>query len=170
MRTVAQTQKKKKKLLHSLSSLVKIFHSFSLSLSLSLSLRLLFFLPQIFFFSLAHRSLISLIPQLAGLSSSLASLIPQLVDQFFFLSSSPAFLISLAWLPSADRSPAQRQQLLTLGWAGLRWIFVLVVLIPFAPTEAHSFCARCGFFFFFLLWTAGSGGGGGGGGCVCGWQ
>ena len=39
---------------------------------------------------------------------------------------------------------------------------MLVVLIPFAPTEAHSFCARCGFFFFFfLLWTAGSGGGGG---------
>ena len=37
------------------------------------------------------------------------------------------------------------------------------MLIPFAPTEAHSFCARCGFFFFFLLWTAGSGGGGGGG-------
>ena len=31
------------------------------------------------------------------------------------------------------------------------------MLIPFAPTEAHSFCARCGFFFFFLLWTAGSG-------------
>ena len=26
---------------------------------------------------------------------------------------------------------------------------MLVVLIPFAPTEAHSFCARCGFFFFF---------------------
>ena len=24
---------------------------------------------------------------------------------------------------------------------------MLVVLIPFAPTEAHSFCARCGFFF-----------------------
>ena len=52
---------------------------------------------------------------------------------------------------------------------------MLVVLIPFAPTEAHSFCARCGFFFFFLLWTAGSGGGGGGvggggvgGGCACG--
>ena len=54
------------------------------------------------------------------------------------------------------------------------------MLIPFAPTEAHSFCARCGFFFFFLLWTAGSGGGGGGVGvfrsvvgkwacvCVCG--
>ena len=27
---------------------------------------------------------------------------------------------------------------------------MLVVLIPFAPTEAHSFCARCGFFFFFF--------------------
>ena len=26
---------------------------------------------------------------------------------------------------------------------------MLVVLIPFVPTEAHSFCARCGFFFFF---------------------
>ena len=25
---------------------------------------------------------------------------------------------------------------------------MLVVLITFAPTEAHSFCARCGFFFF----------------------
>ena len=37
------------------------------------------------------------------------------------------------------------------------------MLVPFAPTEAHSFCGRCGvfFFFFFLLWTAGSGGGGG---------
>ena len=54
---------------------------------------------------------------------------------------------------------------------------MLVVLIPFALTEAHSFCARCGFFFFFFLpWTAGSGGGGGGGvfrsvvgkwACVC---
>ena len=40
---------------------------------------------------------------------------------------------------------------------------MLVVLIPFAQTEAHSFCAHCGFFFF-LLWTAGSCGGGGGGG------
>ena len=61
---------------------------------------------------------------------------------------------------------------------------MLVVLIPFAPTEAHSFCTDrspfllhrpkpipfvlvVDFFFFFLLWTAGSGGGGGGGGGGC---
>ena len=137
-------------LLHSLSSLSLKYSIHFLFASLSPASPLSSFFLNFFFLS---SSPVSHLPHPSARRppSSLSSS----VNFFFFSlarrpSSSPSSLISLARLPSTDWSPTQRWPLLTLGWAGLRWIFVLVVLIPFAPTEAHSFCARCGFFFFFF--------------------